>query len=455
MNTKGPSVNLELEGRSLQSGGASSTSSYIAETSANIAVNDISVSSLDIQGCQRTIVGIITGYTSPANIPLNENSTLYLQLLDYRVRRFSNSNLVKTVIPQVSSRNIPISDALPETPILISLFRALVIITRALETGRATIDSIARQLLEFVECGSVTHELYQFVFRGIALVSLLYDAEETISPSPSAFRMVLSSQNRHQSTLRRQQSSIWRRLACPITDDSGGNVHIDMDQLLSHFGQFVPPICIPVSGPRKDLYEDALIASNLNYHTISKIGHLKVEWVESLSLHLDLYERGSVLRLFAYPSFLNTNSCRIISVREVKESQSIDDDAEQHAYSFDFLVEVLSSYRLIFGQHASSYAKFSSPSLQVVDPLLKKLCGTSCKKHNFYSAYEIEKYKTMYSAAADFPLLGQRLLNLQRYMNEQNPSDLRTLWGAGSFSQYDISGSRKRTSAARDVQQQL
>jgi hypothetical protein len=34
----------------------------------------------------------------------------------------------------------------------------------------------------------------------------------------------------------------------------------------------------------------------------------------------------------------------------------------------------------------------------------------------------------MYSASKDFPLLGQRLLELQNYMNAQNPSDFLTLW---------------------------
>jgi len=102
---------------------------------------------------------------------------------------------------------------------------------------------------------------------------------------------------------------------------------------------------------------------------------------------------------------------------------------KHHAYSYDFLIEVLCSYRLIFGQNKNSFSKFRQiqPDL-FTDPLLQKLCGNASIEHNFYGEYEIADGKTMYSASSDFPLIGQRLLEVQSYMNAQNPSDLTTLW---------------------------
>ncbi|KAH8591674.1 hypothetical protein B0O99DRAFT_654337 [Bisporella sp. PMI_857] len=227
------------------------------------------------------------------------------------------------------------------------------------------------------------------------------------------------------------------RSAC----SNGGNVHIDLDQLLSHFGSCVPAPCLRPLDPRRDFYADILVASNLNYYTISKIGKLRIEWVESLSLHLDLHERSSKLRLFAFPSFCallcqqfekqDTFLSKIVSTSEdILETPSTSvNHSVQYAYSYDFLIEVLCTYRLIFGQDQKSYTMFSSiPSLEVVDPLLKSLCGKSYNKQGFYSTFEVGEAKAQYTASADFPLLGQRLLDLQKYMNERNPSDLRTLW---------------------------
>jgi hypothetical protein len=127
---------------------------------------------------------------------------------------------------------------------------------------------------------------------------LLFDASE--SPPKDKFQLALSNT---KPPSRQQKSLIWERLECTISNTIGGTANIDLDQLLSHFGQLNPPCCYPPVDSRRDLYEDAIVASNINYHTLSEIGGLRVEWVQSLSLHLELHERSSVIRIFAYPSF--------------------------------------------------------------------------------------------------------------------------------------------------------
>jgi hypothetical protein len=101
----------------------------------------------------------------------------------------------------------------------------------------------------------------------------------------------------------------------------------------------------------------------------------------------------------------------------------------QHAFSYDFLIEVLCSYRLIFGQHKGSLSRFGGiKPLLHRDPLLKLLCDTYSEDHKFYGAYEAGSSKTIYPISSDFSPLGRRLFKLQNFMNKQNPSDIKTLW---------------------------
>jgi hypothetical protein len=51
----------------------------------------------------------------------------------------------------------------------------------------------------------------------------------------------------------------------------------------------------------------ALVGSNLSYYTLSKLAGLKIEWVESLCLHLELNKSDRTLKVFRFPSF-----CRLL-----------------------------------------------------------------------------------------------------------------------------------------------
>jgi hypothetical protein len=110
------------------------------------------------------------------------------------------------------------------------------------------------------------------------------------------------------------------------------------------------------------------------------------------------------------------------------------DGGDSPPYTRSFFLEVLCSYRLIFGQHSKSYKSFEKISPSPVssfldpDPLLRQLCGKSCFNNSFYADIGGPRVKTMYSARGDFPNLGKRLLELQGYMNAQNPQDLVALW---------------------------
>jgi hypothetical protein len=99
-------------------------------------------------------------------------------------------------------------------------------------------------------------------------------------------------------------------------------------------------------------------------------------------------------------------------------------------------LEVICSYRLIFGQHALARHAFKGLEATAahrpmdVDPLLKELCSTThCHEtlSNILSDAP-PRAKPVYSARSDFPFLGERILQLQDFIEMQDPSDLMTLW---------------------------
>jgi hypothetical protein len=99
-------------------------------------------------------------------------------------------------------------------------------------------------------------------------------------------------------------------------------------------------------------------------------------------------------------------------------------------------MEVLISYRLIFGQTKNSHRDFktlsrkwakswnSTPELQKqADPMLYILCGQPCTSPEasaIYDEIEAEDPSTHYSPVTDFPFFGERLVELQNYVRGHN-----------------------------------
>ena len=97
-----------------------------------------------------------------------------------------------------------------------------------------------------------------------------------------------------------------------------------------------------------------------------------------------------------------------------------------------FLQEILISYRILFGQHRQSrnkYWKMERRKIEEdgeIDRLLDVLCGirhlTDPGVVKFIYDHEV------YSMERDFPILGQRLAQLQQYGNSHDPGKLKELW---------------------------
>ncbi|KAF8865228.1 hypothetical protein BDZ45DRAFT_684279 [Acephala macrosclerotiorum] len=233
------------------------------------------------------------------------------------------------------------------------------------------------------------------------------------------------------------------------------NDHLDQPlyTLLGSFGKIIPqrnrqssitghstPLLALPARPDEHWIELSLLC----FHTLEKVAFIKVEWVDSLSLHLEFDRSTKVLKLFRLPSLcLIMSSCDKLSPLSRIFWDADDGNNFLRAEVEDaseFYKEVLLSYRLIFGQESNSHRDFSitsqsytplSKDLEYHDSLLPILCGQdweSATARPIYEMIDAEDPSTQYSPAADFPYLGKRLLEIQRYVRGHKPNDFWALW---------------------------
>jgi hypothetical protein len=86
--------------------------------------------------------------------------------------------------------------------------------------------------------------------------------------------------------------------------------------LLQRFGKIIPDYNAGSLSPqnaretipgRNDGWIDPLL---ICFHTLNKCTSITIEWVDSLSLHLEFDSRTKILKLFRFPSFCFLMSCK-------------------------------------------------------------------------------------------------------------------------------------------------
>jgi len=183
---------------------------------------------------------------------------------------------------------------------------------------------------------------------------------------------------------------------------------------------------------------------------LDKVADVKVEWVNSLSLHLEFDNVRRRLKVFRFPSF-----CRLMYSQETTllsrlyidhcryfRDHGLEDTGDDQ--SQEYFREVLLSYRLIFGQDKESWRMFRKKSAkwepkwnwsdhqsEDFDPLLLVLCGESYLDPGAKALYEeidAAELSPYYFPDTDFPFLGRRLLNLQTFVRGRNPHSWKALW---------------------------
>jgi hypothetical protein len=109
-----------------------------------------------------------------------------------------------------------------------------------------------------------------------------------------------------------------------------------------------------------------------------------------------------------------------------------------------FFKEIMLTYRLIFGQDDRSYKAFSKTipvweeqcgrtsweTTWACDPMLLILCGksaTSEEARKIYDEIDANEPANCYNANTEFPFFGNRLLELQQFIKQHQPQNVRAL----------------------------
>lgn len=203
----------------------------------------------------------------------------------------------------------------------------------------------------------------QMVFATIGLLSMLF------APSASYIEGVLSMDITRQSPLRKRASETWVVSQQPLGDATGS-----IGDILRSFSSTRGPISY-IGGSTAQLNEiDTLMSSNLNFYTLARFGGLRIKWVDSVCMHLELNRRDKLLMVFRFPSlcaimaldqeneiFLDRHVSFLVATAQADDNRLFKDyfkdlrkDLKGTSPAGDFYREVLFTYRLIFGQDQRS-----------------------------------------------------------------------------------------------------
>ncbi|KAI1410376.1 hypothetical protein F5Y13DRAFT_167653 [Hypoxylon sp. FL1857] len=187
-------------------------------------------------------------------------------------------------------------------------------------------------------------------------------------------------------------------------------------------------------------FSTLLSVPHLNFYSLSRLGDVTITWVNDLSKHceFDRYSKKKQLKLFRLPSL-----CATICLNQGDEAligrlfknhacqqkcQAISDTVAR-----SYLIGVLLSYRLIFGQHPLSRRIFREKERErakwdgSLDPLLDALCGQEYV-NGFDGTEDLLRERGVYDAHINFPHLGARLMDLADYISTQKPRNLLEVW---------------------------
>ena len=194
---------------------------------------------------------------------------------------------------------------------------------------------------------------------------------------------------------------------------------------------------------------EAAVISNayLSYHNLESLVSIKLAWTGSMNQHLQYDARNKTLCVFRYPSICllmcredgQTLLSRMFEC-ERKELVSTGYRDSSSYITFDtFLLELLQTYRLVFGSSAKSRKRAAHyindlkchiEDAEGVDPLLELLCtakNDSKELKNIFAGLDLELYDS-HVPIADFPFFSRKLFRLQETSKLHTPSSLTRLW---------------------------
>ncbi|OAG13534.1 hypothetical protein CC77DRAFT_665479 [Alternaria alternata] len=223
---------------------------------------------------------------------------------------------------------------------------------------------------------------------------------------------------------------------------SPDTIHQHLENCSRSSGSFISHLgVLPTPYNKIPWPDDLIFLSNLNYHSLVHIGRLCVEWVSDISQHLQLVLSSTTktLRLYKYPSL-----CVLALAGgdyQTFSNRIMQDGMKHNKHSIHR--EVLLSLRFILSQTRKSRKlaqKLAFSTMEIVDrdnafdlllegkldDLLFSLPSSAPKQLASKYTGNPRKQDTL-APWSDLVLLGQRMLELQRYNAAQRPTQTRKM----------------------------
>ncbi|BCR87808.1 uncharacterized protein ACHE_40372S [Aspergillus chevalieri] len=252
------------------------------------------------------------------------------------------------------------------------------------------------------------------------------------------------------------------QLAIDETDGCCGYTHMSLQQdrrgcsneplseFLMGFGVLLPSksLCLDEDPNIQHAFhkQTEVHARTFNAYSLSAVAGLRIKWVDALACHLEFNSTTKEISLFRFPSFCQSLLLEYTKGRRRNVIHACATTSSSRSYWAteeevnQLLVEILLSYRLLFGQTRKSRSLFRSSlnpfiknhfvkkvayDVNVRDPILSALCGT---KDSFDSILSGLVEKDLYHLPRDFPILRYRISVLQRYLSITTPRTWLQLW---------------------------
>ncbi|TPX12800.1 uncharacterized protein E0L32_006680 [Thyridium curvatum] len=172
--------------------------------------------------------------------------------------------------------------------------------------------------------------------------------------------------------------------------------------------------------------DDVIQVSILNAAHLRQVRKLRIEWTRSIGTHLELDTSANCLKLFCLTSiphlqFRNPSSplCQFIST-------FYDDHTRPDGFTTQGLVdEIMLSYEIIFQNNSGAKKVYRKQRKTIrkqhgedIDPLLDEQCGFSLSSRNS-NAVDKSKNRQQTFRKVEFPILGDRLMELQAFARQE------------------------------------
>ncbi|KAK4234072.1 hypothetical protein C8A03DRAFT_18964 [Achaetomium macrosporum] len=280
----------------------------------------------------------------------------------------------------------------------------------------------------------------QATFLFLGCLSMIY--EPKLFPAEGKLEIVLPRSAQISPRFRRQ-----RQVPTDSLDISSAS-YLAFPHLFASFGQRLPEMSndpTPAPDSIQGRQAGVLVASNVFYSNLYRIGRINIQWVNDIVHHLEFDERNRTLSLFAFPTYcsltcLSEPASTLPLNRLLEHAVSFDpEDARDtirdlHRPFDDYCREILISFGIIFAQERRSRRQVSKQAADGDwaaalgnDAIMRGLCTERWQEHLLFNYLESPPVRSNYSAHVDFPFLGPRLLQLQAYMEAQSPNDFMTL----------------------------